>query len=204
MVQSAPVKMGRVTTQPLQICVYLGSSFGKDPAYREAAHALGREIAAAGAELVYGGGHVGLMGVVADSVMEHGSAVTGVMTEQLVALETAHHGLTRLEVLPSMHERKARMAELADAVIVLPGGFGTFEETFEILTWNQLGIVSMPVVFLDVNDFFAPLMTFIEGSTVAGFMKEHHGSLSQRTDDPAEAVRLAAQPAPAFTPKWVN
>ncbi|MEZ5373965.1 MAG: TIGR00730 family Rossman fold protein [Microthrixaceae bacterium] len=191
-------------TTARNICVFCGSSSGTDPAYREAAAALGAAIASDGHRLVYGGGHVGLMGVVADAVMAGGAAVTGVMTEQLVALEVAHQGLTKLDVQPTMHLRKARMAELADGVVVLPGGFGTLDETFELLTWNQLGLVSAPVVFLDVNGFFQPLFDFIATSASAGFMKDHHGALAQRTDDARTAVRLAVSEAPAYAPKWVD
>ncbi len=190
------------------ICVFCGSSSGTDPAYRDAAAALGRAIAQAGHQLVYGGGHVGLMGVVADAVLDHGGVVTGVITEQLLALEVGHVNLTNLEVTLDMHARKARMAELADGVIVLPGGFGTYEEAFEALTWNQLGIVSAPVVFLDVvvdgNHFYAPLFDFIAGAVAAGFMQPAHGALAQRSTDPNDAVRIATSPAPPYTGKWVG
>jgi uncharacterized protein (TIGR00730 family) len=136
--------------------------------------------------------------------MEAGAEVTGVMTEQLVALEVEHQGLTRLDVQPSMHSRKTRMAELADGVIALPGGFGTLDETFEILTWNQLGLISTPVVFLDVNGYYDDLFAFIDRMAGEGFMKPHHTTLAQRCTDPVEAVRLAAGPAPEYTPKWVG
>lgn len=157
---------------------------------------------------MYGGGHVGLMGAVADAVLAGGGAVTGVMTEQLVALEVQHDGLTVLEVWPDMHARKARMADLADGVIVLPGGFGTFEEAFEILTWNQLGLVSVPVVLLDVTiagaSFFAPLLDFVDGAAAAGFMKPDHAALLQRADTAEAAVGRATAAAPVFTRKWVD
>ena len=136
------------------ICVFCGSSSGSDPVFVNAALSLGATIANDGHRLVYGGGHVGLMGVVADAALAAGGSVTGVMTEQLVAAEVAHRGLTELEVTATMHARKARMAELSDGVIVLPGGFGTLDETFEMITWNQLGLVAVPVVFLDVNSYF--------------------------------------------------
>ncbi len=165
---------------------------------------MGRTLADDGHRLVYGGGSVGLMKVVADSVLAGGGDVVGVITRQLLDLEVAHTGLTTLEVVPDMHGRKARMAELADGVVVLPGGFGTLDETFEILTWNQLGIVAAPVVFLDVDDYYEPLFHFINGSVTAGFMKDHHGALAQRTDDAAHAVRLAAGRAPDYVPKWVD
>jgi uncharacterized protein (TIGR00730 family) len=186
------------------ICVFCGSNSGIDPAHRAAAVALGSTIARGGHELIYGGGHVGLMGVVADSVIGGGGAVTGVMTEQLVAAEVAHDGLTRLEVTADMHSRKARMSELADGVVVLPGGFGTFDEAFEILTWNQLGLICMPIVFLDVAGFYVPLFEFIEGAVAAGFVKPAHGALAQRASDPDDAVRLACSPAPNFSPKWIT
>lgn len=169
---------------------------------------LGRAIAAGGHRLIYGGGHVGLMGTVADAVLTDGGAVTGVITEQLVALEVQHQGLTELEVLVDMHARKARMAELADGIVVLPGGFGTYEEAFEILTWNQLGIASTPVVFLDVasggRSFFGPLFDFVAGAADAGFMKPDHAALVQQASDAVDAVARASAPAPAFTRKWVD
>lgn len=186
------------------VAVYCGSSSGTSPVYRAAAAELGHAIADAGCRLVYGGGHVGLMGTVADATLSAGAPVTGVITEQLLALEVAHAGLTDLEVVADMHVRKARMAELADGVIVLPGGFGTYEEMFEILTWNQLGLVSMPVVLLDVEGFYSPLVNLVEGAVRAGFMKPDHGALLRRVEDPRDAVRIASRPAAPFTPKWVG
>lgn len=190
------------------ICVFCGSSSGTDPAFRAAAVELGAAIAASDHGLVYGGGGVGLMGVVADAVLDAGGEVTGVITEQLLSLEVGHVNLTNLEVLPDMHTRKARMAELSGGVVVLPGGFGTYEEAFEVLTWNQLGIVAAPIVFLDVDvngqSFFASLFDFIDGAVAAGFMKPEHGDLAQRATDPIEAVAIAAGPAPSFTRKWVG
>ncbi len=125
-------------------------------------------------------------------------------------MAATHDGLTELEVLPDMHSRKARMAELADGIVVLPGGFGTYEEAFEVLTWNQLGIISTPIVFLDVTldqaeaSFYDPLFDFIDGAVAAGFMKPQHGGLAQRAATPDEAVSIAAGPAPDFTRKWVS
>ena len=188
--------------------MFCGSSSGTDPAFRAAAADLGAAIVASGHGLVYGGGDVGLMGVVADAVLDAGGEVTGVITEQLLALEVGHVNLTNLEVAPDMHARKARMAELADGVVVLPGGFGTYEEAFEVLTWNQLGIVSAPVVFLDVefdgHGFFTSLFEFMDGAVAAGFMQAAHGGLAQRATDAADAVAIASGPAPAFTRKWVG
>lgn len=186
------------------ICVFCGSSSGADGRYVEAATTLGTVIAERGHDLVYGGGHVGLMGVVADAALTAGGAVTGVMTEHLVAAEVAHVGLTRLEIMSSMHERKARMAELADGVIVLPGGFGTLDETFEIVTWNQLGLVAMPVVFLDVLEYFAPLFEFVELSVAAGFVSGAHAQLMSRASSVDEALLAATSPVADYSPKWLG
>lgn len=186
------------------ICVFCGSSSGSDPAFRDAAVELGLLIASGGHRLVYGGGDVGLMGLVADSTLEHGGEVTGVMTEQLLTEEVAHPRLTRLEVAASMHERKAIMAALSDGVIALPGGFGTYEEAFEILTWNQLGLVNKPVVFCDVKGFYAPLFDMIEHTADSGFLHDGHRAIAQRASTPTAALALALAPAPAFFRKWVD
>ena len=144
------------------ICVYCGSNAGSKPAYTERAIALGTRIAKEGLTLVYGGGNVGLMGVVADAVLEAGGEVTGVIPEQLVNWEVAHRGVTRLEVVANMHERKARMFDLADGFVALPGGFGTLDEMFEMLTWRQLGIGDKPCAFLDVDGFYSPLLAMMD------------------------------------------
>lgn len=184
------------------ICVFCGSSTGTDPHYREAADELGTRIARGGHRLVYGGGHVGLMGVVADAVLRHDGHVTGVMTEQLVIEEVAHAGLSALEVTSTMHDRKARMAALSDAVIVLPGGYGTFDEAFEILTWNQLGIIRKPIVFCDVEGFFSPLFQLIDRAIAGGFVHDGHRVLAQRAATPAEALERASASAPPSVRKW--
>ena len=186
------------------IVVFCGSSSGFDPKYREAAVALGTEIAEQGHRLVYGGGHVGLMGAVADAALAAGGGVTGVITEQLHALEVGHTGLTSLEIELDMHARKARMAALSDGVIVLPGGFGTCDETFEILTWNQLGLVAVPVVFFDVDGFYQPLFEFVAGAVSAGFMRPDHGALALRAETADGAVSMVTQPPAAFMAKWVD
>ena len=170
----------------------------------ETARRLGVALASGGHELVYGGGHVGLMGVLADAVLAEGAVVTGVMTEHLVAAEVAHLGLTQLEVTPTMHARKARMAELSDGVIVLPGGFGTLDEAFEMITWNQLGLVAVPVVFLDVAGYFAPLFEFIDASVSAEFVSAANAALARRSTTVDEAVLLATSAPEAFTPKWLG
>jgi len=172
--------------------------------FAQTARALGAAIASSGHRLVYGGGHVGLMGEVADAVLAADGAVVGVMTEQLVAAEVAHLGLTELEVTPSMHARKARMAELSDGVIVLPGGFGTLDEAFEMITWNQLGLVAVPVVFLDVEGYFAALFDFIEASVSAEFVSPANAALARRATTIVEAVSFAVSSPDAFTPKWLG
>jgi len=186
------------------ICVYCGSNTGLDPAFAQAAADLGTEIGDRGHDLVYGGGDVGLMKIVADTVMATGGTVTGVITEQLMSREVAHHGLSKLEVTPTMHARKARMAELADGVIVLPGGFGTWEEAVELLTWNQLGLVSTPVAFLDINHFYQPLFDLVAGAAKAGFVSVDNAALVQRTTSVADAVEVASGTAPPYRPKWNN
>jgi uncharacterized protein (TIGR00730 family) len=186
------------------ICVFCGSSPGFDPVFASEARSLGEALAAGGHELVYGGGHVGLMGVVADAALAAGGSVVGVMTEQLVAAEVAHLGLTRLEVVTTMHARKARMAELSDGVIVLPGGFGTLDETFEMITWNQLGLVAVPVVFLDVAGYFGPLFDFIDASVSSGFVSPANASLARRAASVIAAIEQAVAAPDAYTPKWLG
>jgi len=186
------------------IVVFCGSSSGFDRAHRAAAAALGTELAARDHRLVYGGGHVGLMGAIADAAIAAGGDVVGVITEQLHELEVGHHGLSSLEIEPTMHARKARMADLADGVIALPGGFGTLDETFEVLTWNQLGLIATPVVFFDTDGFYDPLLEFLTGAVAAGFMKQDHGALALRASTAEHAIDLASSPAAEYTAKWVN
>ena len=144
------------------VCVYCGSNAGARPIYAERAAQLGTRIAQEGLALVYGGGNVGLMGIAADAALAAGGEVIGVIPEQLVGWEVAHRGLTRLEVVANMHERKARMFDLSDAFVALPGGFGTLDEMFEMLTWRQLGLGDKPCAFLDVDGFFAPLVAMMD------------------------------------------
>ena len=152
------------------ICVYCGSNAGSKPAYTERAIALGDRIAKEGLQLVYGGGNVGLMGIVANAVLEAGGEVTGVIPQQLADWEVAHRGLTELEIVGSMHERKMRMFDLADGFIALPGGFGTLDEMFEMLTWRQLNIGQKPIAFLNVNGYYSPLMAMIEHMVAEKFL----------------------------------
>lgn len=171
-----------------RICVFCGASVGRRPAYRQAAERLGAELAARELTLVYGGGNVGLMGRLADACLQAGGSAIGVIPEALVGREVAgtpveHSGLTRLEVVDSMHARKARMAELAEGFIALPGGFGTFEELFEILTWAQLGFHQKPIGLLDVDAYFEPLVRLCDGAVNEGFLRpESRGLLLTHTD----------------------
>lgn len=189
---------------PRRVCVFCGSNAGASPAYIETAYALGEELARRSISLVYGGSHVGLMGALADGVLAHGGEVVGVIPEHLVAAEIAHTGLTHLEVTDSMHERKARMAELAGGFIALPGGFGTLEEVLEVLTWNQLGLLAKPVVFLDVDGFYAPLLGFFDQAAGARFVADAHRALAQRAATVDEAVELALQPVTQRQSKWLD
>jgi len=158
------------------VCVYCGSSMGALPIYAERAAMLGARLAREGLTLVYGGGNVGLMGVVADAALSAGGDVVGVIPEQLVGWEVAHRGLARLEIVGTMHERKARMFDLSDAFVALPGGFGTLDEMFEMLTWRQLGLGDKPCAFLDVDDYYAPLMAMLDRMLQQGFLREEHRS----------------------------
>lgn len=144
------------------VCVYCGANAGADPIYQQAATALGNRLAGDGLRLVYGGGNTGLMGAVANGVLDAGGQVTGVIPQHLVDWEVAHKGLTSLEVVGSMHERKSRMFDLADGFIALPGGFGTLEEVFEMLTWRQLNIGQKAIAFLNINGYYSPLMAMID------------------------------------------
>jgi uncharacterized protein (TIGR00730 family) len=184
--------------------VYCGANAGTLPAFTEAAQALGVELARQGIGLVYGGGSVGLMGLVADSVMAAGGEVVGVITEQLLGAEVGHRELTRLEVVPSMHERKARLNELADGFIVMPGGFGTVDEFAEMLTWNQLGIIAKPVVLLDIEGYWSPLFEWMDAAVTSGFVRPVHRAMAQRATTVHDAVALATAPPPATVHKWLD
>jgi uncharacterized protein (TIGR00730 family) len=186
------------------VCVFCGSNIGASDAFVVAARELGAELAARGLGVVYGGGKVGLMGALADAALAAGGGVVGVMPAYLVEREIAHQGLTRLEVMASMHERKARMAELAAGFVALPGGFGTFEEVIEILTWNQLGLMSKPVVFLDVDGFYAPLLEFFDSSVESRFVRPDHRALAQRALTVADAIDRATSVPPATPHKWLD
>lgn len=175
------------------IAVYCGASHGASPRYTEAARALAASLVAHGLPLVYGGGNVGLMGEIADEVLRLGGEVTGVIPRALVEREVGHAGLTRLFVVKDMHERKAMMSDLADGFIAMPGGFGTLEELFEMLTWSQLGIHSKPVGLLNVDGFYDRLIEFVSHQQGEGFVHPQHAALMMAEREPdALVARLQA------------
>jgi uncharacterized protein (TIGR00730 family) len=186
------------------LCVYCGSNTGNKPAYVERAKSLGARIASEGLQLVYGGGNVGLMGVIADAVLDDGGEVVGVIPEQLVQWEVAHRGLTRLEVVANMHERKARMFDLADAFVALPGGFGTLDEMFEMLTWRQLGLGKKPCAFLDVDGFYAPLIGMIDRMVEERFLHAEQRRDLWHGEDIDRLFAWIHDYAPVQADKWLD
>ena len=186
------------------ICVYCGSNAGAKPAYSDRAIALGTRLAKDGFALVYGGGNVGLMGLVADAALEAGGEVVGVIPEHLVNWEVAHKGLTRLEVVGSMHERKARMFDLADAFVALPGGFGTLDEMFEMLTWRQLGLGDKPCAFLDVDGFYAPLFAMLDRMVAERFVHPDQRADLWHGDDLDAMLAWMREYSPAAASKWLD
>lgn len=187
-----------------RICIFAGSSPGARPEYIAAARNLGRMIAARGIDIVYGGAHVGLMGAVADAVLAGGREVIGVIPEALVSRELAHTGLTDLRIVQTMHERKAIMAELADAFIALPGGWGTLEELFEALTWAQLRIHEKPCGLLNVSGYFDPLLTFLAHTISEGFVREYQAGIVLSAGDPARLLDELARYTPPEGEKWIG
>lgn len=191
-------------TAPASICVFSGSSSGRRPAFAEAARALGGEIAKRGLSLVYGGAQVGLMGDVADAVLAAGGQVTGVIPRALATKEVAHHGLDDLRVVTSMHERKQMMADLAGGFISLPGGLGTFEETFEMLTWAQLGIHARPCGLLNVEGYFDQLLAFLDHAEAEGFLRDAHRRMLLVDSTPAGLLDQFERYEPPVVPKWMD
>ena len=181
------------------LCVYCGSSVGNDPRHIDTAAQVGALLAASGIRLIYGGGNVGLMGVVADAVMAGGGSVLGVIPVGLFETEQGHRGITELVEVGSMHERKARMAAEADAFLALPGGLGTLEELAEILTWAQLGIHSHPVAVLDIDGFWDPIIGFLDGAVAAGFMRPANRALLRVATSVDEILDVLTASAPATT-----
>lgn len=186
------------------LCVYCGSNKGSDPIYAAQARTLGERLAAEGIALVYGGGNVGLMGIVADAVLAGGGEVIGVIPQQLVDWEVAHRGVSRLEIVDSMHTRKARMFELADGFVALPGGFGTLDEMFEMLTWRQLGLGKKPCAFLDVAGFWQPLMTMLDTMVRERFLHAEQREDMWHGDDIDTLLEWMRGYVPAQADKWLD
>ncbi|MDR6235169.1 TIGR00730 family Rossman fold protein [Pseudomonas oryzihabitans] len=187
----------------MRLCIFCGSSLGRSVHYEATARELGRRLARAGIGVVYGGASIGLMGALADAVLEEDGEVLGVIPQALADKEIAHRGLTQLHIVTSMHERKALMAELADGFIALPGGIGTFEELFEMLTWAQLGYHAKPCALLNVNGFYDSLLTFLQQVSAQGFLQPQHLKLlmtAAEVDSLLERLLSVSSPKAAAWP----
>ncbi|HSU17741.1 TIGR00730 family Rossman fold protein [Longimicrobium sp.] len=187
-----------------RICVFCGSNPGRRPEYAGAAREMGRVLVERGLGLVYGGGNVGLMGIVADTVLAGGGEAIGVIPEALMAREVGHAGLTELHVVRTMHERKAMMADLSDAFVALPGGFGTFEEFCEVLTWSQLGFHPKPCGLLNVAGYYDPLLALFDRGVEEGFIPAKHRGLVIEETDPARLLDACARFQPPSASKWIG
>ena len=187
-----------------RICVFCGASPGTNPIYLEAARAVGRALARRGLTLVYGGGGVGLMGALADAALDAGGEVIGVIPRALQLRELAHAKLTSLHVVGSMHERKAKMAELSDGFIALPGGMGTLEEFTEVLTWAQLGLHARPCGLLDIAGYYAPLIAFFDRAVAEGFILPDHRRIVHVANDPDALLDAFLSYRPPVVEKWID
>jgi uncharacterized protein (TIGR00730 family) len=187
-----------------RICIFCGSSTGTSPIYADSARAMGQALLRRGIGLVYGGGNVGLMGTVADVVMQGGGEVIGVIPEALVTRELAHGDITQLIIVHSMHERKAKMAELSDAFIAMPGGYGTFEEFCEIITWAQLGLHRKPCALLNVDRYYEPLLMLFDRAVAEGFLRPTNRRLVIEEADPDRLLQALANYTPPPTEKWIG
>lgn len=187
-----------------RICVFCGSSVGADPRYQAGAENLGRLLAARGIEVVYGGGSVGLMGALADATLAAGGRVIGVIPRTLWEREVGHRGLTALHIVESMHERKALMAELADAFVALPGGAGTLEEFSEVWTWAQLGLHAKPCGLLDIGGYYDPLIAFLDRMVEQRFLRPEHRAMVLAGTDAEELLARFAAYVPPAVPKWLD
>lgn len=186
------------------LCVFCGSSAGETSRYVDAATGMGRLLAERGVKLVYGGSRMGLMGRLADAALEAGGTVVGIIPRALVHREVAHEELTELRVVESMHERKALMAELADGFVALPGGLGTLEEFFEVLTWSQLGLHRKPCGLLDVNGYFRPLVRFLDHAVDQGFLAQSHRGMIQVHEEAEELLHRLEGYQPPTVPRWLE
>ena len=196
--------MSRGSSRFSAVCVFCGSHTGSDPAYAQAAKVLGRTLAERGSTLVYGGGQVGLMGVVANAALGAGGEVIGVMPKALVEREIGHTGLTELHVVSSMHERKAKMSELSNGFVALPGGNGTLEEFFEVLTWAQLGEHGKPCGLLNVAGYYDPLLAVFDRMVDRGFLNTEHRRLVLVEEDPSVLLERFDAYRPPTSIKWID
>ena len=187
-----------------RICVFCGSSSGSGPQYRACAEELGAELARRNVGLIYGGGNVGLMGGIADAVLRAGGEAIGVIPEHLMTREIAHKQLTKLHVVRSMHERKALMADLSDAFIALPGGFGTLEEFFEVLTWSQLGLHLKPCGIVNLLEYYTPLLAMLDHAVEQRFLKPQNRALVLARDTASELLRALEEWRPVPVEKWLD
>ena len=188
-----------------RVCVFCGSSPGARPAYADTTAELARLLVAEGIGVVYGGAHVGLMGTLADTVLEEGGEIVGVIPRALVDREIAHAGLSDLRVVTSMHERKALMAELSDAFIALPGGLGTLDELFEVYTWSQLGLHRKPCALLDVEGYYEGIARFLDHSVEERFVREEHRAMLMAEQDPGVLIeRLREFDPGTMKSKWID
>jgi uncharacterized protein (TIGR00730 family) len=186
------------------ICIYAGSLDGARPEYRAGAEAFARLLVADGVGIIYGGGRAGLMGALADAAREAGGHVTGVIPRQLVEREVAHQDLDDLRVVNSMHERKALMAELADAFVAIPGGIGTLEELIEVFTWAQLGMHRKPVALLDLGGYYRGLIEFLDHAGAEGFLRPATREMLVVEDDPARLIERLRAYEPPHVPRWID
>ncbi len=177
----------------MNICVYCGSSNGNNSNILKKSQAFGRLLAERGHNLVYGGSSLGIMGTIADSVMLNGGEVIGVIPENLFSKEVAHTGITRLITVKDMHQRKSHMAELSDAFVAFPGGFGTMEELFEIITWNQIGLINKPVTIMNIDGFYDHLITMIDHSVDVGFIKDKNRQIVQVAETLEQCLEFCEQ-----------
>ena len=187
-----------------RVCVFCGSNPGQDPVYSRAADALGRTLARRGIGLVYGGGSVGLMGIVANGALAGGGEVQGVIPKALARKEIAHEGLTKMHVVPDMHTRKAKMTELADGFIALPGGYGTLEELFEVVTWAQLGLHAKPIALLNAAGYYDGLLNWIDSAVREGFLRPEHRRVILAGTEPDALLDAMARYEPPKLEKFID
>jgi uncharacterized protein (TIGR00730 family) len=187
-----------------RICVFCGSSRGNRPEYGAAAEEMAAELVRRNIGLVYGGGNVGLMGIIADAVLRAGGEAQGVIPEHLMAREVGHNGLTKLHVVRSMHERKALMADLSDAFVAMPGGFGTLEEFCEVVTWTQLGLHAKPCGILNVLGYYSPLLAMFDHAVEERFLKPENRALVMARESPADLLQALEEWSPVHVEKWLS